>query len=294
MLSPSPPLERATALLGALVRVRVEDCAHTRAITATSAAFTAMARIHRAMSFHAPASELSRINRRAFRAPVRIGAATMAVLSEAMALARASDGAFDPTMAPAAVRAGALPRPQGAPDPDPAADWRDVELDETGRTVRLHRPLWLDLGGIAKGYAVDMACDVLRRHGVVQGCVDAGGDICVFGPRPEPVAMDPGPAARSVARVVWLTDTSVASSGELTDSPAASRANAIHYDPTRRRRVRRRFVSVLAHRCIHADALTKVVLARGRAASNVLKAYGASAAVCSANRIWSVYGVLAA
>lgn len=287
MPSPShPPLERATPLLGAIVRIRVEGCEASRAMEAVSAAFSAMARIHRLMSFQAADSELMHVNRHAHARPVRVSAATLAVLRQAVELAKASGGVFDPTIASAVVRAGALPRPDGAPDPDPRSSWRDVELDVEARAVRFRRPLWLDLGGIAKGHAVDVATNVLRARGVRQACVNAGGDLRVFGAAAETVALHAGPSARALR----LSDRSLASSGGLGPEVRPPHAPAVHYDPVRRRPAPRRFVSVLAARCIQADALTKVVLARGRAAAGLLVQFGATAAICSPALRWSVCG----
>jgi thiamine biosynthesis lipoprotein len=279
-------LERATPLFGSLVRIRVEGCDDALAMAATSAAVRAMTCIHGQMSFHEPASGLSILNRDAARRAIRAPPHMMMVLAEALAVARDSGGVFDPTVAPLAVRARNLPRPEGAPDPDPAADWRDVELDRMEGTVRFRRPLWLDLGGIAKGYAVDFAVGVLLDYGVPQGCVNAGGDLRVFGPRPETVALQPRPRDIEGARAVRLSNRSLASSGALGHGPQ-SRPMAVHFDGVRRRRSPRRFVSVMADHCVHADALTKVVLVRGQAVNPLLAAYGASAAVCSATLKWS-------
>lgn len=283
-----PPLERATPLFGSLVRIRVEGCGHDRAVAATSMAFAAMTRIHRLMSFHEPDSELSALNRTASRRTMRVTRDMAAALTEALAIAGASAGAFDPTVGGMAVRAGALPRPEGAPDPDPAADWRDVDFDAEARTVRFRRPLWLDLGGVAKGYAVDLASRTLMRGGAPQGCVNAGGDLRIFGPGSERVGLDVGTAAPRAGRAVLLTNRSLASSGGV--GADRSDALALHFDRARRRRSPRRFATVMAERCVHADALTKVVLARGRAAHGLLLAYGASAAICSPELQWSICG----
>jgi thiamine biosynthesis lipoprotein len=289
MSSPSPPsLERATPLFGTLARIRVEGCGRDQAMESVSAAFAAMARVHRLMSFQEPDSELSAMNRSAHAGPVRLSPPTLAVLAEALQVARLSGGAFDPTVGAAAVRAGALPRPDRAPEPDPRSTWRDIELDVG--SVRFRRPLWLDLGGIAKGYAVDVASAILRRRGVSQACVEAGGDLRVFGRRAEVVALDPGIAARHAARAVSLANRSLASSGEAGPRTGPSRALAVHFDPNRRRRTPRRFVSVAAPRCVLADALTKVVLARGRAAAGLLHHFAATAAICSPALRWSVFG----
>lgn len=286
-----PPLERARPLLGTLVRVRVAGCSNDHALEASSRAFESIARVHRLMSFHEAGSELSELNRSAHRRPVAISTDTLAVLGAALDVAHRSAGAFDPTVAAATVRAGALPPPEGAPPPEPHADWRDVELDAARGTVRFRRPLWLDLGGIAKGYAVDVASDVLRSGGVPQSCIDAGGDLRVFGPDVETVALDPGPGARHVARAVRIRNGSIASSGQAGASRPARRTTALHFDPPRRRRTAGLFVSVQAEQCMLADALTKVVLARGRAAGGLLARFGARAAICSPTLSWSVCGV---
>jgi len=290
MPSSSPQaLERAAPLFGTLVRLRAEGCAPDAAMAATSAALRVMGDIHRLMSFHEPESELSALNRAAHRSWVAVSAETLAVLTEALAVAAASAGAFDPAMAPLAVRAGTLPRPLGAPEPDPAADWRDVRVDAPAGRVNFARPLWLDLGGVAKGYAVDRAVAELRRRGVRQGCVDAGGDLRVFGPRPEVIGLAPGLATDGATRAVRLVESSLASSGSVS-AAADPRRLAAHFDPVLRRRCSRRFVSVVAARCALADALTKVVLARGRAAGGLLAALGARASICSPGLRWSTCG----
>lgn len=285
----APPLERATPLFGTLVRIRVEACSHDHAMEASSKAISAMARVHRLMSFHDPESELSDLNRSAHRKPIQVSEETAAVVAEAINFARLSDGVFDPTVAPAATCAGTLPRPDGAPTPSPRANWKDVEVDRESMTVRFRRALWLDLGGIAKGYAVDLAVGILRRESVPQACVNAGGDLRVFGPAAETVALDPGPGASKAARAAHILNGSLASSGSA--GPIGDqRALAVHFDGKRRRLAPRRFVTVLAKRCLVADALTKVVLARGCAAGRLLEQLGASAAICSPALRWSTCG----
>lgn len=263
--SPPPVAERARPLLGTLVSIRAEgEAADLPA--AVDAAFVRIAEVHRLMSFHEPASDLSRINRDAARIPVHVDPRTAAVVRFALAMAKASHGAFDPTVAPAAVAAGTLPRPAGAPDPDPAGGWRDVDVD--GDSVVSARPVWLDLGGVAKGYAVDQAIACLQQAGVRQGCVDAGGDLRVFGPETLAVALRS--ADRDQIGVVELRDAAVASS--------AGGAMAAHFDGrTRRRLPDGRFASVVAADCMTADALTKVALVLGGACGALMSRHAARA-----------------
>jgi thiamine biosynthesis lipoprotein len=275
MPSPSQPVERAKPLLGTIVRMRVAGLAPDRAHEAISGAFGIVSEIHHLMSFHEAGSELSRLNAEAARTPMRISPHTRAVLEKALEMARVSRGLFDPTIAPAMVRSGLLPCP-GEDLGENAATWEDIALSSDG-SVTFRRPLWLDLGGIAKGYAVDCALAHLEAHHPASAYVEAGGDLRVTGPAPETVYL----AARgSVERpVLTIENAAVASSGSqpADDDPDGLPASA-HIDTrTGQFCATDRFVSVVAPRCIDADALTKVVMAAGPAAAPVLAGYQACA-----------------
>ena len=266
-------LQRARLGLGTLVEIRV--AAPTAAIeqAALQAAFAAVGRVHAAMSFHAADSELSRLNREAAQAPQRVSADTAAVLALALELAAASDGAFDPSVGGALVAAGVLPAPAGAPTPDAAAEWRDVVLD--GDRVHFRRPLWLDLGGIAKGHAVDVALAAALAAGAGAVQVNAGGDLAVAGDTAALVQMRvPGRGARLLP-LAELRDGAAAGSAHGVDETLP-----VHLDrqsgapPTTPRAV-----TVFAPRCALADALTKPVLCDPAAAAPLLQRYGASACV---------------
>lgn len=280
--SPPPVVERARPLLGTRVAIRVHGLPEAHAHQAIDAAFREIAQVHARMSFHEPGSDLSRLNREAFRGPVPVDRRTRAVLGWAQRIARGSRGAFDITVAAQLVRWGILPPPADPSwrgRPDPRGSWRDVELLPDG-TVRFHRRVWIDLGGIAKGYAVDRAIACLRGWGAPQCSVNAGGDLRVLGPRMERVRLDWAPRAARALPILELQNGSVASSGG-----AADRAPHVH--GRRRRPVgRRSFVSVVARRCVIADALTKVVLADGAGSESVLRRFGASAHLFRPGRGW--------
>src|SRR5258708_8024361 len=132
------------------------------------------------MSFQAPGSDVSRLNHAAQDGPVAVHPRTSDVLRWACALAAAADGGFDGAVGAELVAWGPLPRPEGERAPDPRTSWRDIEVGADGR-VRFHRRLWIDLSGIAKGYAVDLAVERLLGRGAAQACVNAGGDLRVAG-----------------------------------------------------------------------------------------------------------------
>lgn len=270
---PSPCIERCQPLLGTFVRIRVRGLSPMRAHGAVDAAFAEIAEVHRLMSFHEVGSDVWRLNRDAHRQPVAVDPRTYEVLLRAGEIARASDGVFNISVAPTLVAAGALPHP-GGPEPDPRGDWRGIELLPRYR-VCFRRRLWIDLGGIAKGYAVDRAMAVLKAQGVSRACVNAGGDLRVMGR--ERVRLAPDHCTMGEVAEVEIEDGAIASSS----------GGPMHITPHGRRA---QFVCVAAPSCIAADALTKVVMARGACSTAMLTRSGARALVHDAAFGWRQVG----
>lgn len=264
---------RARPLLGTLVEIRVDADDAARALAAIEAAFDEVADVHRLMSFHEAASDVSRINRDASREPVVVDARTREVVALALAFARESDGRFDPTVAAELVAWDLLPRPSDAPEPAAGVDWRDLDVLADGRIVAT-KPLWIDLGGIAKGYAVDRAIERLIAFGIESACVNAGGDLRRIGPGTEPVHVRSPLAPHRPHRTLLLGDGSVASSG--------SYFGRAHVDALTRTPMRECCVTVVADRCAVADALTKILMADAVAAAPLLDAWNAEALVFDA------------
>jgi thiamine biosynthesis lipoprotein len=279
-------VERARPLLGTRVAIRIRGLAEARAHRAIDAAFAELEQIHARMSFHEPSSDVSRLNREAFHRPVTVDLRTVEVLRLARQLAEHSGGRFDITVAAQLVDWGILPPLDCPYRPDPRGCWRDIEL-LAGSAVRFRRAVWIDLGGIAKGYAVDRAIEHLRQWGAPQCAVNAGGDLSILGPAMERIHLDWG-AADPVLPIIELENGSVASS---TGRPARhrhqGRFRGPHVDGRQRGPVgTRSFVSVVAERCVIADALTKVVLAQGARSETLLRRYGASAYLYRAGHGW--------
>lgn len=271
-------VERARPLLGTVVALRAEG-PRAQVERGIADAFDAIARVQRAMSFHDPDSELSRLNRDAFDAAQPVGAPTWRVLRAALALARASAGRFDPTVGGRLVAWRQLPAPSPA-DVDPGADWRDVELGR-GRRVRYRRRLWLDFGGIAKGYAVDLAVAALRAAGAHAGVVNAGGDLRAFGDTHEVVHVrEPSEPGRT-RPLLELRDGAVATSaGYFSTRDGHSALVDTHGDGSLGHGAS---VTVCAPRALWADALTKMVLADAEAAPTLLRRLHAQAVVLTAD-----------
>ena len=268
---------RARPLLGTLVSISVDGAGERNALTMIDAAFAEIATVHEAMSFHVFASDVARLNRQASTRAVSVDKRTIEVLLAAIELSQASDGAFDVTVAAQLVGSGVLPLPVDAPSPDPQANWRDIKVGD--EDVRFQRPLWIDLGGIAKGYAVDRALAVLKSAGARQACVNAGGDIGVFGDQSEPVMLRA--LKLGEAPIIELSNAALASS-------VASEGT--HFDGARRAAARGcAFATVVADRCMLADALTKIALVGASECSAIMSQFGATAYIC--DKYWQTIGV---
>jgi len=283
-------LRRARPLLGTIVEMRVDGLAQPAALAAIDAAFAEVAEVHRLMSFHEPGSELSRLNRDAAQHAVEVDTRTFEVLQAALDIAAASEGRFDPSVAARLVQWDFLPAPASACLPDPAADWRDIELTAKSR-VHFVRPLWIDLGGIAKGYAVDRALAILRTAGAYAASVNAGGDLRRFGPHAAKVQLRLT-AERIDQSVVELGDAALASSvGHVAARRVVGRWRGVHLDGRSRRAVAaRRSVSVVAPSCMIADALTKVVLVDARTGTRLLRQFDATACLYDQQQGWRTLG----
>jgi thiamine biosynthesis lipoprotein len=278
MRSPSLRIERARPLLGTTVSIRVEGLAQAQAHDGINEAFAEIALVHRLMSFQERDSDISRLNHEACVRTVDVHPATFQVLYWARRIAEVSKGAFDITIAPKLVGWGLLAAPASRHEPDPEACWRDVELGDDYSSVRFRRPLWIDVSGIAKGYAVDRAIENIQRSGARQACVNAGGDLRVIGPEEERVALQlPGPT--SALPVLIIQNAAVASSsGHVEQRLHKGEMRGPHVDAQRGVAVpANHFASVVAETCLIADALTKPVLALSTGSEGLLREFRALA-----------------
>lgn len=233
---------RARPLLGTLVEVGVASGAPDAAI---EAAFAAVADVQRRMSRFDPASDIGRFNAASAGAVLEVDADTATVLAAAAQLHTQSGGLFDISL----------------------GRYRGWQLDGR-RLVKREAGTQLDLGGIAKGHAVDRAVAALREAGLAAGWVNAGGDLRAFGNVSVPIVLRDehrGGARRFAA----LGDGAFATS----DYRAAARARLHVAGPA----APAAHVSVAAPACLWADALTKVVALTRDPAHPLLAAHNAVA-----------------
>jgi FAD:protein FMN transferase len=152
--------------------------------------------------------------------------------------------------------------------------------------VRLAGPsVKIDLGGIAKGFAVDRAVEALLGHGIAEGLVNAGGDLRVFGPRSHAVDIrDPRQPHRPLYRVAVCNAALASSAGRFDPVRSAHALDCAVIDPLAAMPVQSIIgATACAASCMIADALTKVVMNAGEGAAAILEHYGASALFVSAH-----------
>ncbi len=277
----SSEVRRARPLLGTFVEITVSGFSESEARDAVEAAFATIADVQRRMSFHDPASQLSEINQNAFRKPVAVDRWTFAVLKLAQTMWRVSEGVFDVSVAPRLQELGFLPPSQRAREADGSSlpGFEHVSL-LAGRRVRFHHPgVRLDLGGIAKGFAVDRAIGMLRTRGVPRALVNAGGDLRALGREPFSISLrsplDPAQTLPSFP----LADAALASSAHsFADRVVPGAAHGPIVDPSSGTPARTVLgATVRARSAMVADALTKVVMLRGEAALPTLNHFSATA-----------------
>ncbi|MCC7463672.1 MAG: FAD:protein FMN transferase [Gammaproteobacteria bacterium] len=263
-------------------RIHVELWAGERAAgeAAIDAVMREMARIDASMSTYRPDSAVSRVNAQAARAPVRISRELFDLLATAVEYSRLTDGAFDITYASVGFmydfREHHRPTEVQIAAALPAVNYRNLELDRRHRTVRFSRPgVRIDLGGIAKGYAVDRGIQILQQRGIRHALVSAGGDSRIIGDRfgrPWIVGIrHPDHREQVIARIP-LIDTAISTSG---DYERYFDENGVRYhhilDPaTGHPASKVRSATILAPTATRTDGLSKVAFVLGPEAALAL------------------------
>ena len=198
-LAPPPPVEKVDfqdVAMGtnvhfiAYTKAQVDG---TRVRSAMTLALAEMKRLEAVLSEWRDDSEVGQINLNPDRW-VTVGPETFAVIARGLEEGKASNGAFDITFqamssvwkfGSAADAQPKLPSKAEIERLRALVDYRTVELDPTAHAVRLPKGHKIGLGGIAKGYIVDRAADVLKRAGIQTFLVQAGGDLYGAGRKPD-------------------------------------------------------------------------------------------------------------
>ena len=267
-------------IMGTRVHAELWHVDAARARTLLDAVMDEMHRIDRAYSTHRDDSELAELNRAATLGWTRVSRELLELLGASARMSELTGGAFDITYASAGrhydYRDGKHPDDHTLAAAVTAIDYRHVHLDPAGLRVRYARPeVYVDLGGIAKGYAVDRAIAILVDAGITQAAVSAGGDSRILGDRrgePWTVGVrDPRHDGR-LSVVLPLVDTAVSTSG---DYERFFERDGVRYhhilDPATGRSARAvQSVTILGATAIDTDGLSTSVFVLGVAAGLAL------------------------
>jgi len=220
-----------------------------------------------------PASELARINREAAAAPVAVSEDIYRVFERGLYYSRLSGGAFDISFASVGqfydYRAGEAPSDAVVAENRMRIDYRAIVLDPDKHTIFYAIDgLQVDLGGIAKGFAVDKAIDVLLEAGIVAGFASAGGDSRILGDhgdRPRMIGIKHPRKPGEFAVMIPLADTAISTSGDYERYFERDGVRFHHIlDPqTGRSSGNAQSVSILAPRAIDSDALSTTTFVLG-------------------------------
>jgi thiamine biosynthesis lipoprotein len=268
----------ARVMMGTFSRVVVVAETQQAAAHCAEAAFEVQQRIEALMSYHREDSELSTVNRDAAERPVTVDPLTFEVLRRSVHFSEVSDGAFDVTVGPlvdlwkAAGEANVPPTEQALSEAREEVGYRKLILDETNGTVRFAvEGMRVDLGGIAKGYAVDKSVEAMKQRGALGGLVDLGGNIRCFGRPPrgqqdwriglQDPNVSPGDLNAKPLLVLAITDQSVATSGSYRRFATVGGARQSHIIDASTGRSAARLASdtIIAADATAADALSTAV-----------------------------------
>lgn len=264
---------RAEAIMGTEVRVELwhEDATSARA--AIGAVMDEMHRIDALMSPFKPNSELSRINREAAQKPITISQEMFDLISRSLEFSKLSGGAFDITFSSVGYlydyREHIKPSDAEIAKALPGVNYRHLQLDRKRRTIHFARSgVRIDLGGIAKGYAVDNCIALLKKRGITNAIVTAGGDSRLLGDRrgrPWNVGIRDPRRRDDVVMVLPLMDVAISTSGDYERYFEADgvRHHHIINPKTGKSASGVRSVTVIGPDGVTTEGLTKSVFVRG-------------------------------
>jgi thiamine biosynthesis lipoprotein len=279
-------MRRAQPWLGTLVEISIADPLGEAALNrAFHAAFSVIGQIHMLMSFQYEGSEVTQINAAEVGSTLTISGHTHSVIKAALRVSEASQGLFDIRVAGTLAEWEYLPQRINAELPllDYQPRQQAWRLMSQNRIKKL-RHEWLDLGGIAKGYAVDQAILALQQAGVANACVNAGGDLRVIGEEAIEVAIRDPRAPTTMLKTIHLKNQAMATSGSYFSARmhGDQAVSALVHGWTGRAITGIGSISVRAAACLWADALTKVVAGSGDAGHSSLAYFGADAFIMAA------------
>jgi len=266
-------MTQEATLMGTTVTVELWSVDEQQGQRLMEQALAEIARLDLMMNPWNPNSELARVNREAGEAVVTTTVEIIEVVSRALYYSKRTNGAFDISFASVGqyydYRAGKSPQAAQIKQLQPDIDYTAIEVNAKCSTLRfLKEALQIDLGGIAKGYAVDRAIELLQTAGIQSAVVTAGGDSRMLGDlgdRPRTVGIRHPRKPEEYAVLIPLADTAISTSGDY-ERFFFEGGTRVHHilDPTTGKSADKvQSVSVITMNAIDSDALSTATFVLG-------------------------------
>lgn len=205
-------------LMGTTVEIKVWAFDEALARKSISDAFDEIARVENIFSVYKPASEISQLNK---NGSAVVSDEVIQLIKKSNYFSEISAGAFDITVLPIielwknSKKKGKMPSPAEIESAKKLVGWQNILIDEKNKKITFAKKgMKIDLGGIAKGYAVDCAVEYLKKNGVKTGMVNAGGDIRCFGGKVWKIALQNPRDKNDFITVLKISDKAVTTSGD--------------------------------------------------------------------------------
>ena len=259
--------QRCKPFLGTYVEIKIIDPGKSKdPVSAVDQAYAVINKINNLMSYHLGNSDLTKINQQAYHRTVVVDPFTFEVLTLAKDLFNLTSGAFNCAVAQYLQAQNLLPHcvnlqnGETKPTRNPPYSLDHLLLGQQF-TVRFTKPLSLDLGGIAKGYAVDQACNELMSCGIEAAFVNAGGDLRIFGAHDTAIHIRNPLQHQQLIYAGQLRDGAFASSANYftRQNPSTKPKSALIDTRTGEPISTQQSFSVIASTCAIADGLTKAL-----------------------------------
>jgi thiamine biosynthesis lipoprotein len=248
-------MKRSQVLLGTFVEIWIEDSIETTVsqkefyYEICNIAFKEMAMVQQLMSVHEANSDISRINT-IHHVPtpqvIQIHPWTYEVLLISKKLSEMTLGLFDCGL-------------RGHSKKSSISSIQEVEFEE-GNTIKISKPIYINLGGIAKGYAVDRGIEILKSFGIEQAVINAGGDLRVLGSAYQKIYLQESKSKNAFVFLGDLKDGAIATSSSFFGGNAIqSPISKIIHPKTGQEVDNYLSFSIVAPTCVIADGLTKAL-----------------------------------
>jgi thiamine biosynthesis lipoprotein len=265
-------------MMGTFVQITVAAPSERQAQEFIDAAFEQMKQINREMNDHDPNSPISQLSLTAHLQPVVISPELFEVIGTSIQYSKLSNGAFDITVGPETQlwrrmqKTGQKPSDEEIAEARSKVGYEKLTLDKTNRTVKFAvEGMKLDVGAIAKGYAVDLAVKILQEKGAIGGMVDIGGNIRCFGKGPGKdglwlIGLQDPRKEEDILVKLRLNDMAVATSGDYRRFAVVGGQSYSHIiNPRSAESVKElASVSVITTTATDADALSTTVSVLGK------------------------------